>query len=807
MQSENLSLSSSKTLTVAELTKSINEIQFSRIDQGITLQAERLVQLQQCLKREKVFEPEAKQKIETLTEEVQNNSNKLNTLLLCIRSMAKSIEHYYSRRVRAVQVEAPRSVPLTKQPVATIPPEIRENIVNFCSKLRNDILFFVNVIEQRGLFNTRMPISRVDLFDLADTIVFSLFNTFLPQEEERLLNLLHAIIIRQLDKNGHFLNDFVQAIVLSYFRSVDGYSYLVATFHDQLNEIISNDQLVLKSGITEENYNIYNHLDLNSPHFAQAEKNLALFMDKIVSIITLSLPSLPYGFRWLISEIKNWCHQKNMDEDKTFEIMRDFMFSNLFVQVISSPERFGITTNRQIPEYAHENLRQIALKFLNITDYVRRIFRAFPTTDPLETYFKTRPSSLQLQLRKQRLIISKQQIEQLQNLFCENNPSLFTEQTKEWLKTVTSILSIEVTYPGTEVEDQPVEQSPIMQQAKERLTMFLRSIDNIRGFPRKSAVELLKQQSACHWRFKECILSQLNELLCCLHQLPQKEQESDFQNLIDELFAEYTKRVNETRLKLESTILFCEQQKRFIERFDEHKQLLLSCLLNVRARNIFRNDETKQLRATFVNEFKNKFGSSDLQIVFDPIEYRDDFSMCEYCTTKSNMIRDLIDQFNLLITKYWSNVDEISQQGILRILMHSIYEEIYPVAFSRHPMESDYEQKRGNANLTIEDFQLSISDAESLALAIRELSHISEYKDPNDKCECILKMRAAIIKWTGATEPDALLAMTSYVIYQANPVNLISTILYITLFVTDYMLMEFVSGVQFLLSLMNKDSQ
>jgi len=118
--------------------------------------------------------------------------------------------------------------------------------------------------------------------------------------------------------------------------------------------------------------------------------------------------------------------------------------------------------------------------------------------------------------------------------------------------------------------------------------------------------------------------------------------------------------------------------------------------------------------------------------------------------------------------------------------------------------------------LTMNDFTTTTKVTKSTLLKLtpgeEELKNLNNYKNPDEKWECIRRCWYCVDTYAGVTEVDERYVCMAYIIYKVQPKQLLTNVKYITLYYSDrdvYQLGHFVDSINVLSEMLdgtNKNS-
>ena len=297
--------------------------------------ASRLCNLQECLKREKLFVNKEKVAISNLNAQILSSFERLYHLSWITRQQWKVVQ-----RVRAS-------------------PEECSQAVN-----RLDFTRFVDASTHLGYLESKywefLRVLRENPFLLASTLAFadqinfdtsllirlllnSLYgNCLLPQDERLVLLLMKHLMEFKITGNGdpeilfnHHRNSFTALFGILVESLFSTKLYLTAALHAPIMQVLSEDSLF--------------------------KKRLPRQCTKFVENLEAKLYCFPQSLHWLVNEFYNSLSScGKFTEKKVRAMVLKLLFDFLVCPAIIRPGQFGITCDVQISEIALQNLQQIA---------------------------------------------------------------------------------------------------------------------------------------------------------------------------------------------------------------------------------------------------------------------------------------------------------------------------------------------------------------------------------------------------------------------------------------------------------------
>ncbi|XP_012683975.2 ras GTPase-activating-like protein IQGAP2 isoform X2 [Clupea harengus] len=227
-----------------------------------------------------------------------------------------------------------------------------------------------------------------------DTVIFTLYNYASNQREEYLLlKLFESALKEEIKSKVDQIQDIVTGnptvikMVVSFNRGARGQNALRQLLAPVVREIIEDKSL----GINTNPVDIYkawvNQLETqtgqasNLPYEVTAEQALSheevraklessnqmlcTVTDKVLSSITSSLDSIPYGMRYIAKVLKNTLHEKFPDatEDELLKVVGNLLYYRYMNPAIVAPDGFDIidmTAGGQLHSDQRRNLGSVA---------------------------------------------------------------------------------------------------------------------------------------------------------------------------------------------------------------------------------------------------------------------------------------------------------------------------------------------------------------------------------------------------------------------------------------------------------------
>jgi len=201
-----------------------------------------------------------------------------------------------------------------------------------------------------------------------------------------------------------------------------------------------------------------------------------------------------------------------------------------------------------------------------------------------------------------------------------------------------------------------------------------------------------------------------------------------------------------------------------------------------------------------------------LRCTYRPLRDKDEIDKCEGCFERVSTLSNFFQKVELIISKFVEKLqdgdDEMGlnlaarelEKEMTEIIHRNVMEQIYSCAMLKvEGLEQTFERKLKLAKLTDDDFsRVTKSTLLKLTPGEEELKNLNNYKDPDDKCQCILRCWYCVETYAGVTEVDDKYDCMAYIIYKVRPTSLLSNVKYITLYVSEreeYHLGHFVDSI------------
>ncbi|KAL2092382.1 hypothetical protein ACEWY4_012180 [Coilia grayii] len=227
-----------------------------------------------------------------------------------------------------------------------------------------------------------------------DTVIFTLYNYASNQREEYLLlKLFESALQEEIKSKVDQIQDIVTGnptvikMVVSFNRGARGQNALRQLLAPVVREIIEDKSLVINTNPVDIYKAWVNQLETqtgqasNLPYEVNAEQALSheevrtrlessnqmlcAVTDKVLSSITSSLESIPYGMRYIAKVLKSTLHEKFPDatEDELLKIVGNLLYYRYMNPAIVAPDGFDIidmTAGGQLHSDQRRNLGSVA---------------------------------------------------------------------------------------------------------------------------------------------------------------------------------------------------------------------------------------------------------------------------------------------------------------------------------------------------------------------------------------------------------------------------------------------------------------
>eukprot|EP00055_Hartaetosiga_balthica_P015368 m.90141 g.90141 ORF g.90141 m.90141 type:complete len:898 (-) comp8848_c0_seq1:149-2842(-) len=246
-------------------------------------------------------------------------------------------------------------------------------------------------------------ISTAEIDDFLQTIMFSLYGSLEPREEHLLLKVFeHALSVEYTSAkdSGTVMrsNSAISRMMTTFTRRGLGQKYLKDTLRTQIELLYDLDDTSLEintekvyqelelSGRELPPYNANSCFDIDELKCVVQEHGEMLMeiTDRVLEAITISIPNIPYGVRWLCKVIREQCESRfsNISVDTVYSHIGGFFLLRYINPALVSPEASGIM--RQKPNApVRKNLTQVA-RFLQ--QIANNTSSKFPLLSEMETF-------------------------------------------------------------------------------------------------------------------------------------------------------------------------------------------------------------------------------------------------------------------------------------------------------------------------------------------------------------------------------------------------------------------------------------
>lgn len=254
-------------------------------------------------------------------------------------------------------------------------------------------LFFLLQSEPKFIALLCRQVSMAEIDSLLQTVMFTIYgNQYEQREEHLLLSMFQQVLASQFDAATEFssllrANTPVSRMMTTYTRRGPGQTYLRSTLSEVLNKIIDDKSLNLEiypMKVYDELYDptedLYSRTSITADEAFKNPKVQAIIQPRLkvldnlandlLRIIIKSLPTVPYGIRWICKQIRLLTRRKypTASDAAVCSLIGAFFFLRFINPAIVTPQAYMLVdkypsdTSRRVLTLIAKMLQNLANK-------------------------------------------------------------------------------------------------------------------------------------------------------------------------------------------------------------------------------------------------------------------------------------------------------------------------------------------------------------------------------------------------------------------------------------------------------------